>query len=193
MKPIKLDVALIIVFLTGIAYVLAYVYEFSYQAYYGLPRVFIDLNITTITSSLMMIGAILSFLFGIINFVLALFTVKSTSIFNNMSILILMALTALLICLATFLGSFFASHKEQYMVVKEKKELFVVVTTYKDNLVIAPLDIKKETIKPKFKAIEMKDADETEVINFKNGIKVDKLKSSNEFKKEIAQKPLNKK
>lgn len=193
MKTIKLDVALVIVFLTGIAYVTAYVYEFSYQAYYGLPRVFVDLNINNMTSSLMMIGSIVCFLFVIINFILNIVMEKSISIFNNMSILVLIMLTTLLIYLATFLGTFFASHKEQYMVVKEKKELFVVVTTHKDNLVIAPLDIKKETIKSKFKAIEMKDADETEVIKFKNGIKVDKLKSSNEFKKEIAQKPLNKK
>ncbi|MCG0050208.1 hypothetical protein [Priestia aryabhattai] len=51
-----------------------------------------------------------------------------------------------------------------------------------------PLDIKKESIKPKFQTIEMKDAKDTEAIRFKDGITVDKVRSSNELKKEIVQK-----
>ena len=82
-------------------------------------------------------------------------------------------------------GNIVAEEKENYTVVKQNKELFAVVTTYKDNLVLAPLDMKKESIKPEFHTIEMKDTKNIEVIHFEDGIKVDKLKNSKELKKEI--------
>jgi len=185
MKTGKIDMALIIVFLTGLAYASAYAYELSYQKYYQLPTVFIDLNATTLTSSLLLVAMIAMMVFIISTFVTSLFIKPSDSFFENIPMPVFLVGSVFILLFALFIGDTIASQKEKYMVLKQKEELFVVVLAYKDNLVIAPLDIKRDTIKPKFQTIEMKDAKDTEVINFEHGIKVDKARSSKELKKEM--------
>ena len=185
MKTVKMDVTLLIVLLTALAYGATYIYERTYQAYYQLPTEFIDLNINTLTGSLFFIILVVAMNLIIATFLTSLILKLEAPFFENIPVGFLIFVCLLIIAAATFGGHIVALKKEEYMVVKQKEELFVVVTSYKDNLVIAPLDIKKETMKPKFQIIEMKDAKDTEVINFENGIKVDKLKSSKELKKEI--------
>ncbi|MGE1115675.1 hypothetical protein ACQJ0K_28545 [Priestia megaterium] len=185
MKTVKIDVTLLIVLLTGLAYGTAYIYEYSFQAFYQLPTVFIDLNINTITGSLFYLILAVTGILIISSFFTTLIMKLKGPFFVNIPLWVLIYFSLMVIVAAVIMGYGLAKDKEEYMVLKQKEELFVVIKSYKDNLVIAPLDIEKETIKPKFQTIDMKDAKDTEVINFENGIKVDKLKSSKELKKEI--------
>ncbi|WHX59889.1 hypothetical protein [Peribacillus frigoritolerans] len=179
----KIDVTLIIVFLTGIAYVLAYTFEFSYQNYYHLPKMFIDLNINTMTHSLFVIISILG-LMCFVSFSITDFFLKSSPTWGSIPPFAVVAYSLIALAIATLGGSFFASNKEEYFVLKQNKELFIVVTPYKDNLVIAPLDIETDTMTPKFQVIEMKAIKDTEVIKFKEGLNIEDLKSSKNLKEE---------
>lgn len=76
------------------------------------------------------------------------------------------------------LGGYAASLKTDYMVIKQKQHLFVAVTSYKDLIIIAPLDLEKESMTPKFKAIEMKELKDGEMVYFENGLKVEYMKNS---------------
>ncbi|PFU64059.1 hypothetical protein COK90_08885 [Priestia megaterium] len=182
MKTIKIDIALIIVCLTGLAYGATYTYQHTFQAYYELPTMFIDLNINTLTSSVFLVIMLIT-----VSCLLMHFTIRKISA-QEIHVGFLVSLGLIVIVLAMYCGYASAATKKEYMIVKQEKELYVVVTPYKDNLVIAPLDIKNNTIKPKFQTIEMKDAKDTEIIKFEHGITVKKLKNSNELKKEIVQK-----
>ncbi|MEK4626541.1 hypothetical protein MKY06_30050 [Priestia sp. FSL P4-0332] len=185
MKTVKIDVTLLVVLLTALAYGATYIYERTYQAYYQLPTEFIDLNINTLTGSLFFIILVVA-IDIILGVVLTTLILKlKDPFFENVPIGFFIFVCLMIITAATFGGHIVALKKEEYMVVKQKEELFVVVTSYKDNLVIAPLNIKTDTIKPKFQTIEMKSAKDSEIINFEDGIKVDKLKNSKELKKEI--------
>lgn len=182
MQKVKIDITLLIVLLTGVAYAIAYTFEFSYQDYYKLPRVFIDLNITTLTRSLFvtLLGACLIFL------LLNIITITKIKLsIKDISVIILMLFIILLIAGALIMGKLSASQKEEYMVLKKNKELFVVVTSYSGNLIIAPLDIKTETMSPEFQAVEITSMKDTQIITFKNGLKVKELKSSKEFKEQL--------
>ena len=184
MKPLKIDIALIIVFLTGLAYGTTYIYQRSFQSYYELPTMFIDLNINTLTGSLFFIILGVTIFLILLSFITTLILKLKGPFFVDIPLWVLIYFSGAIIVGAVVSGHVVAKKTQDYMIVKQKEGLFVVVTTYKDNLVIAPLDIKKETVKPKFQTIEMKDAKDTEVIHFEDGIKVDKLKSSKELKKE---------
>jgi hypothetical protein len=177
----KIDAALLITLLIGVSYGISYVFEWSYQGYYQLPSMFIDLNINTITKSLFLTLLLVGFIW-ILSHSLTGIIIKTDSLFGDIPPWAILFFIVLALYGAMFLGNFCASIKEEYMVIKQNKELFVVVTTYKDNLVIAPLDIKTETITPEFKLIEMKDMKNTEIIRFEDGLKVKDLKSSKDLK-----------
>ncbi|MGR6342649.1 hypothetical protein ACU5CE_33460 [Priestia megaterium] len=185
MKTFNIDMTLIIVFLTGLAYGTTYIYQRIFQAYYKLPTMFIDLNINTLTGTLFFIILGLTLILIVSSFLTNLILKNDSTFFEDIPLWVLLSLSLFAVFGAIVGGHEVAEKKENYMVVKQNKEFFAVVTTYKDNLVLAPLDIKKESIKPKFHTIEMKDAKNAEVIHFEDGIKVDKLKSSKELKKEI--------
>ncbi|MFB5936448.1 hypothetical protein ACE8FZ_24670 [Peribacillus frigoritolerans] len=88
---------------------------------------------------------------------------------------------ALMTVASTLLGDYTASHTEEYLVIKQKEHLFVAVTSYKDSLIIAPLDLEKESITPTFKAIEMKELKDAETIHFENGLKVEDVRNSKDL------------
>lgn len=180
MQKVKLDIALLIVLLTGIAYATAYLFEFSYQAYYKLPIVFIDLNINTLTRSLLFTLLAAGIVFLISNFITSII-IKDESPITDIPVLVFMIIIGFLLVSAFFLGYFFASTKEEYMVLKQNDDLFVVVTSHSGNLIIAPLNIKTETMSPEFQAIEIKSMKDTQIITFEKGLKVKELKSSKEF------------
>lgn len=180
MVKVKIDVALLIVLLTGVAYGTAYLFEFNYQAYYKLPIMFIDLNITTLTRSLLFTLLLAGFALILSNFITSLI-IKAESPNKDIPVIVFMFFIIFLLGSAFFLGDILASTKEEYMVLKQNEELFVVVTLYNDNLIIAPLDIKTETMSPEFQAIEINSMKETQIINFENGLKVKESKSSKEI------------
>ncbi|WP_274307513.1 hypothetical protein [Solibacillus daqui] len=163
---------------------MAFFYEYSYQGYYKLPIVFIDLNITTLTRSLSYTLLAALVIFSILNTIVYFisFKLKIDTLWKRVTILVF--LISILIFGAFKLGEFKASTKEEYMILKLKEELFVVVTSYSGNLIIAPLDIKTETMSPEFQAIEIKSMKDTQIITFENGLNVKELKSSKELKKE---------
>jgi hypothetical protein len=59
------DIALFIFILTGLGYLITFLYEWGYNSYYNLPIEFIDLTVTNITKSIVIIGMFL--LVGYIN------------------------------------------------------------------------------------------------------------------------------
>ncbi|PGX73138.1 hypothetical protein COE31_23535 [Priestia megaterium] len=185
MKTFNIDMTLIIVFLTGLAYGTTYIYQHTFQAYYELPSIFIDLNINTLTGTLFFIIFGLTMILLISGFFTNLILKPQSSFLEDIPLWFLLLLSLFVIVGSVVGGKMVAEKKENYTVVKQKEELFIVVTSYKDNLVIAPIDLKTDTIKPKFHTIEMKSAKDSEIINFEHGIRVDKLRNSKELKKEI--------
>lgn len=79
------------------------------------------------------------------------------------------------------LGEYNASERKDYMVIKQKEHLFVAITSYQDSLILAPLDLEKESMTPKFKTIEIKELKDAEMIRFENGLKVEDVKNSKDL------------
>jgi hypothetical protein len=71
-----------------------------------------------------------------------------------------------------YLGYYTASKKENYMVIIEEENFFIVVTSYKDSMILAPYDLEKELITPTYKAIEIKELKDARMVHFENGLKV---------------------
>jgi hypothetical protein len=67
------------------------------------------------------------------------------------------------------------------LVIQKKEGLFVGLTSFKGLLVIAPLDVQKESMTPKFTTIEMNELKDAEVVYFENGLKVEDVKNINDF------------
>ncbi|MBD8115019.1 hypothetical protein [Priestia megaterium] len=185
MKTFKIDVALLIVFLTGLAYGTTYIYQYAFLHHYKLPAMFIDLNTNILTGTLFPLILLILAILMYIAYIMLIIKGKG-SFFKSENLWTFLLLFCLMAPFGAFMvGASYAEKKEEYIVIKQNKELFVVLTAYKDNFVIAPLDIKKETIKSKFQTIEMKSAKDSEIIKFEHRIKVDKLRNSKELKKEI--------
>ncbi|MCG0050207.1 hypothetical protein [Priestia aryabhattai] len=138
MKTFKIDVALLIVFLTGLAYGTTYIYQFFFLHYYHLPAMFIDLNTNILTGTLFPLILLITAILMYIGFIMVI--VKGKGSFFESKKLWTIPLGACFIALggAWIVGGTYPEKKEEYMVIKQNKELFVVITSYKDNLVIAP-------------------------------------------------------
>ena len=55
------------------------------------------------------------------------------------------------------LGSKVAAEKEDYLIMESTNDQnFVVINTYKDKFIIAPVNLEKKEITPKFQFIDMK-------------------------------------
>ncbi|WP_249659392.1 hypothetical protein [Lysinibacillus fusiformis] len=185
MEKGKIDIALLIVLFTGVVYGTAYIFEYNYHDYYRLPVEFIDLNITTITGTLLPILLVAGALFSLGNYIVYFFFNKIENPPLMLQFIILIGVSSILLFAGFIMGGNRASTKEEYMILKHEEELFVVVTSYSDNLIIAPLDINTETISPEFQAIEIKSMKETQIITFEGGLKVKEIKSSKEFKEKM--------
>lgn len=109
--------------------------------------------------------------------------IEKTKVSISIDKLLHIYLIILLMAIAAFgrLGNASAAGKDEYMVIHQDKDLFVVVTSYKDSMIMAPLNLKKESITPKFKAIEMKELKDAEIIYFENGLKVEDVRNSKDL------------
>ena len=78
-------------------------------------------------------------------------------------------------------GKSAASHPENYLVIENKTEDLVVIDHTKDKLLVAPVDINKKIITPRYEVIESKSTkDEPLILEpkiFKGGLKVKKLET----------------
>ncbi|MFE4812816.1 hypothetical protein ACFQ9Y_17005 [Peribacillus simplex] len=202
----KIDAAIIILILTAVCYGIAYVYQMGYKRYYGLPYMFIDLNVNTITPILSVFFTIILVLYAVwkfvdlstsflkyipIKFVKKLFEIKPRSdedltdiekTIVSISKLVIFFLTPIIVGITLMnYGQAMASNKDAYMVIKQKEGLYVEISSYKDSIIIAPLDLEKESITPKFKAIETKELKDAETIHFENGLKVEDVRNSKDL------------
>jgi hypothetical protein len=199
-KPFKPDPAITILVLTAFGYGITYVYETGYKSYYKLPAMFIDLSINSMTPTLSLIFIIFAFIYAIWIWLKLMYSLFSEDIplrffkftnstffklgRNNIKMLSVIWTFFFMTVFFNFTDNFgesAASNQTDYMVIKQEEKLFVAVTSYKDSLIIAPLDLEKEAITPTFKAIEMKDLKDAETIHFKNGLKVEDVKNSKDL------------
>lgn len=189
MKEKLFDAAIIIAILTGISYGVTYQYQESYLAYYYLPSMFINLNINTITPVLVIVGSILTIFFGLsvrLSYEpkVSHFLSKIKSEMSNITTQI-MGFFVLLIAIfigAFYLGNLNASGQTNYIVIQQKDGFYVELTTYQEGysnlMVVAPINIKTDTMTPKFKTIDVKELNNDQVVHFENGLKVAKLMDS---------------
>ena len=183
------DTGFIILVLTAASYGLAYVYQVSYMGFYHLSPTFVDMNITSMVRPLLFTFCVLS-LFCYLIYVIYLIIVWRTSIkFSdlkkvNVVLLIGTIIGGSLVSMIMF-GEFKASYSKEYTVIQQENHFFVAITSYKDSLIIAPLDLEKESITPKFKTIEMKELKDAETIHFENGLKVEDVRNSKDLNEQI--------
>ncbi|MFF2500174.1 hypothetical protein [Peribacillus sp. NPDC058075] len=190
------DPAITILILTVVSYGLVYVYQRGYKSYYKLPETFIEIDTNTMTSYLFSAFVLFILLAAtwewtkVAYFLLVRLRpierfVQSEYInaFRRVSTPFAVFITVIILMIAasSVLGQYTASNTEEYMVIKEKEHLFVVITSYKDSLIIAPLDLEKESITPTFKAIETKELKDAETIHFENGLKVKDMRNSKDL------------
>jgi hypothetical protein len=202
----KIDSTIIIAILTVLLYGIACAYQVSYKGYYKLPAMFIELNINTITPTLMTVfiyfASICALGYAMKFFFLAFLTTFIPSRFidkftqsefikfmrptiNEMLPFLLSLLLVFMFLGAIYKGDEEASGKKEYMVIKQTDGLYVEVSSYKDLIVIAPLDLKKESMVPKFKTIEMKELKDGEMVYFENGLKVEEMRNSKDLNGQI--------
>ncbi|SIR38274.1 hypothetical protein SAMN05878482_103489 [Peribacillus simplex] len=197
------DPAIIILTLTVVSYGITYIYETGYKSYYKLPAMFIDLSINSMTSTLTATFFVFISIYASWNFLKFMHSEVSkevpsyilltnstfikgvrTGITDNIKLLNLIVICFCLPFIANStgrLGEYAASEETEYMVIKQSGLLYVAVTSYKDSLIIAPLNLEKESMTPKFKAIEMKELKDTETIHFENGLKVEDVRNSKDL------------
>lgn len=191
-KLSKIDTAIVILILTAVSYGIAYAYQRGYKSYYGLPSMFIELNIDTITPIVCAVYLIFILLFMLFYVawekrlvLLKLLKIKPRSLPNpKNSLELVIAILALFVPLSFYLytfGQYGAELETDYMIIRQEERLFVAVTSYKDSIIIAPLDLEKESITPKFKVMEMKEIKDTEMIRFENGLKVEDVRNSKDL------------
>jgi hypothetical protein len=60
----SVDVALYIFLLSGLGYLITFLYEWGYNSYFNLPIEFVELSITTITKSIVLLGIFVSAYFS---------------------------------------------------------------------------------------------------------------------------------
>lgn len=177
-KPI--DTGIIIIILTAASYALAYAYQVTYMRFYHLPHTFVEMNLTNMIVPLSVTFCLLFFFCLLIYIIVRLFSVKFSDLGFSFYFIFAGILGA-----AFTIGLLHAkvagNAREEYMVITEKEHLFVVITSYKDSIIIAPLDLEKESITPKFKAIETKELKDAETIHFENGLKVEDVRNSKDL------------
>ena len=196
-KLSKIDAGIVIVILSAISYGVAYIFMRGHINYYKLPGMFIDLNVNTITPILLVSFLIFLIVYVLIFSLLKLVPFKKlfrmlpsvTPLEKSLGFIILLSLSVIvvikLIDLISYFGERDASLEKEFMVIKQKEhqeeKLFVGVTFYKDSIIIAPLNLEKESITPKFKAVEMKELKDAEMIYFENGLKVEDVRNSKDL------------
>lgn len=201
-KLSKIDAGIVILILPAISYGMAYLFIRGHIKYYKLPGMFIDLNVNTITPILFvffLLSLIVFVLWGSIFSLLKIVPIKIKKLFRMrpsvtpleksldfiFSLFFFVFLVFLLIEGIEDLGKFDASLEKEFMVIKQKEhqeeKLFVGVTFYKDSIIIAPLNLEKESITPKFKAIELKELKDAEMVHFENGLKIEDIKNSKDL------------
>lgn len=172
----KIDGALLLAMITGITYTLAFVYESSYLSYYKLPDYFIDLNLTILTRSLfstiVVVGGIMFLAFTLTS----LITKDTSSPFSYIPVYGVIFVILILIFGAYVLGKYNSTNKEEYLVIEENHKHYVVITSFKDNVVISPVNLEDKTIYTRFTLKELKTIKDSEMIKFKGGLKVKKQK-----------------
>lgn len=55
---------------------------------------------------------------------------------------------------ANHIGEFNASHKENYLILKDNKQDYAVLSNYNDSFIIAPVNLHTKSIEPKFQIID---------------------------------------
>ncbi|MCK2018846.1 hypothetical protein [Peribacillus frigoritolerans] len=181
-KLSKIDASLIIIILTAYSYALAYSYQKSFNDYYHLPPIFIDVNITTMIGPLLIsfVYSLSLFIYGfilypILEILIADLRKKFQSLIMISAVLLGMGLSLFVVGNA---GEFKADVKTDYPVIRQEEKLFIVVASYKDSIIIAPLDLEKESMTPKFIVMEMKELKDVEMVYFKKGLHVEDIKNS---------------
>ncbi|MEK4822846.1 hypothetical protein [Priestia sp. FSL R5-0680] len=71
---------------------------------------------------------------------------------QSFSIIILAMLIS--ITWANHIGEFNASHKENYLILKDNKQDYAVLSNYNDSFIIAPVNLHTKSIEPKFQIID---------------------------------------
>lgn len=181
-KPI--DTGIMILILTAASYLLAYIYQVTYMGFYHLPSTFVEMNLTNMMIPLWVTFCLLALVCFVVYILLFIMLWLSSVKFSDLGISVYFIFAATLGAAFT-VGILHAKvageATDEYMVIKEKEHLFVVITTYKDSIIIAPLDLEKESITPKFKAIETKELKDAETIHFENGLKVEDVRNSKDL------------
>ncbi|ULM97928.1 hypothetical protein L8956_04140 [Peribacillus frigoritolerans] len=190
----KIDSTITIAILTAFSYGVAYIYQLSYKSYYKLPTMSIELNINTMTPILVgafFLSIVIYIIWNQMKFYYSVNPPKFQGIYYiHLGIglsfikeywkpfnLTIYTIIMFLICLgALIIGEFMASIKKEYMVIHQKENLYVEVSSFKDLIIIAPLNIETNSITPKFKTIEMKELKDIEIVRFESGLKVEDMK-----------------
>jgi len=193
----KLDIATTLAILTAYSYGLSYAVQLQKCKYYRIPDMFIDLNINALTKTgfwALLVFIIISFtLFSLFagagnrlehlredpNIVINLLLVKIKKHIPDRASasLVLTVLFFLPFLFATIFGQLSAYTKDKYMIVKEKEDYFIAVGSYKENVIFAPFNNEKQSMKPKFRLVEFKELKNVEVITLKWPLKVDELRN----------------
>jgi len=101
---------------------------------------------------------------------------KKAQIFVNLTTVLLIG-----VFISAGMGDYFARTKDSYLIINNPDPM-VVIDTYKDYFIIAPVDLKNKTISPKFQLIEIKPDEKKPLIlqSLKTGpLKVDEQPYTN--------------
>ncbi|MFJ5750439.1 hypothetical protein ACIP97_17970 [Peribacillus frigoritolerans] len=183
-KLSKIDASIIVIALTVISYGIAFTFQNASKKYYHLPSMYTEITIDTMITPLTIIFTILFFILwvGYVSVKIFFSELPSYSLKYKQFSRFLFGLVVICVILGIDkLGETMTAKKEDYMVIRQEEKLFVAVTSYKDSIILAPLDLEKESITPKFKAIEMKELKNAEMIRFENGLKVEDIKNSKDI------------
>ncbi|MFJ7685844.1 hypothetical protein [Peribacillus butanolivorans] len=180
----KIDVAIIIAVFTALSYVLSYAYLSAFYDYYHLPSMFIELNITNIVlpALISILGLIMAtmFMYSLLFYIAPTFFTNGAFHFYFS---IFVAFFIIYFGASTLQGQLNAEKKQDYLVIKQDEGDFAAVTNYKDSIIIAPVDIKKATLKAQYKAVEIKELKESEMVHFKNGLQIEDVISNKDLDK----------
>lgn len=210
MKEKLFNATIIVTVLPAVCYAIAFIFISIYQGYYDLPSgMFLTLNINTVTpivvvvfTYIIIILTVIVALSVLISFVLWLlnripsrlinkFAQKiSESYKNDYKKLLQLDLKSFIVYLAFFLfGSIFFSEYwvnsvKDYLVIHQKDGYYAELFSYNDSMVIAPINLRTDTMTPKFTVIDIKDLKNDEMVHFKNGLKVAKERDSQDLIKQ---------
>ncbi|PTX55186.1 hypothetical protein C8P63_12166 [Melghirimyces profundicolus] len=198
--------------ITGLGYFSAYMSDVGYKTYFGIPSMFVEINLNSVVLSIcvmiftlfisylcislpgfrrygphlfsvliptviaLIIGMKLSYSLSRENFglILFLFLLHAAFLFlffhlaqkqrRMTNVAAVTILSVLMISVSYFSGSTIAKNQEYYLVSNSKDPL-VVIDTYKDALLVAPLDPGSRTLKPDYRFIHL-ESDLNEKLHF---------------------------